>query len=410
MRQDPAILIVTADTYPPVRVDVAHLFGCELVGRGFKVDWILQSEDARDRAFETELYGGKAWVAATDKGNKLFSRVRKHFLANVHFAKHLLSARSDQYDAVQAKDLFLGAVVAGFVSRLRGWRFVYWLSYPYPEASLAKAREGFARYPLLYRIRGWLQGLVLYRLILPMAHHVFVQSEQMKRDVMEHGVAESRLTPVPMGIADQELDTAAETQPALLPASERVIVHLGSIAYSRRVDFVVRAFGLVKRQFPDAVLYLVGGSVRVEDIRCLEEEAHRLEIDDSVHITGQLERSVALQYVQAAEVCVSPFFPTPFLNSTSPTKLVEYMAFRKPVVATDHPEQRLVIEESGAGLCVDYDEQACADAICKLLNDPTGAKEMGLRGYEYVRTHRVYSRIADVVQRAYLQTLGGRRE
>ncbi len=40
------------------------------------------------------------------------------------------------------------------------------------------------------------------------------------------------------------------------------------------------------------------------------------------------------------------------LRAASPTKLVEYMAMGKAVVANDHPEQKRVIEESGAGYCV----------------------------------------------------------
>jgi hypothetical protein len=40
------------------------------------------------------------------------------------------------------------------------------------------------------------------------------------------------------------------------------------------------------------------------------------------------------------------------LNPASPTKLVEYMALGKAVVANDHPDQRMVLEQSGAGICV----------------------------------------------------------
>ena len=46
------------------------------------------------------------------------------------------------------------------------------------------------------------------------------------------------------------------------------------------------------------------------------------------------------------------------------------MALGKAVVANDHPEQRRVIEESGAGICVPYAEQPFAAAIVRLLEDP----------------------------------------
>jgi glycosyltransferase involved in cell wall biosynthesis len=104
---------------------------------------------------------------------------------------------------------------------------------------------------------------------------------------------------------------------------------------------------------------------------------------------------------------VSPFFPSPILNSTSPTKVVEYMLMGRAVVANDHPEQRLVIDQSGGGLCVPYDEAAFAQAIVRLLDSPQLAQEMGERGRRYVIEHRAYHAIADLVEREMLKLAPG---
>lgn len=111
-----------------------------------------------------------------------------------------------------------------------------------------------------------------------------------------------------------------------------------------------------------------------------------------------------------ADVCVSPLYLSPIFEPASPTKLIEYMAMGKAVVANDHPEQRLVISESGAGICVPYQEEAFAAAIVDLLNDPTRAMEMGKKGRRYVEKHRTYKIITDIVENAYLRIFesGGR--
>ena len=115
-------------------------------------------------------------------------------------------------------------------------------------------------------------------------------------------------------------------------------------------------------------------------------------------LVGQKPRAVALAYVRDAEVCVSPIYPSPIFNCGSPTKLVEYMAMGKAVVANDHPEQLQVITESLAGYCVPWDEDAFAAAIVRLLNDPAEARRMGERGARYVAERRAYAVIADVVE------------
>ncbi len=151
----------------------------------------------------------------------------------------------------------------------------------------------------------------------------------------------------------------------------------------------------------------MGGGEDPTDEQLLKNEAKRLGINKSVIFTGFVSRQIALHYVNKADVCVSPFFPTQILNSTSPTKLIEYMAMGKAIVANDHPEQRLVISESGGGICVQYDEEAFATAIVDLLNDPARAKEMGLKARRYVEKYRTYNTIADTVERKYLQICKG---
>jgi len=127
-----------------------------------------------------------------------------------------------------------------------------------------------------------------------------------------------------------------------------------------------------------------------------------------VVLTGQLARSAALECVAAADVCVSPLPRSPLMDGASPTKLVEYMAMGKAVVGSDLPEQRDLIESSGAGYCVGYDEEAFAAAVLKVASDPERAREMGLRGRRYVLEHRSYAVIADTVERDLLRLAAGR--
>jgi glycosyltransferase involved in cell wall biosynthesis len=168
----------------------------------------------------------------------------------------------------------------------------------------------------------------------------------------------------------------------------------------RRLEFVIEAFARVLLSVPDATLYMVGGE-NAEDIEALRSVARGLRIDAHVVFTGNLPRAEALSFAQAADVCLSPLFPTPILNAASSTKLVEYMALAKPVVGNHHPEQSRVIDESGAGLCVPYEVSPFADAITALLENPQLAQTMGKRGRAYVAEFRSYPRIADSLANIY---------
>jgi len=403
------ILIVSSDTFPPIRVDVSVLFGVELAGRGHEIDWILQSEAACDRAYVARWGGGQVWVGATDLGQSLFRRLRKHALGIGNDFRLVSRVRRTRYDAVEVKDKFVAGAIAAIACRVFHTRFIYWLSYPFPEHYLLRAKDGTARYPRLYILRGMAFKWLLYRWLLRAADHVFVQSEQMREDIAAEGIPSHKITAVPMGIS-VEMCAAVDTfeNRRLLPEQVPCVLYLGTLNKVRRLDFLVRAFAKVRESVPTARLYLVGRGEDPEDEVFLKHEVVRLNLESCVVFVGQLPQPEALQYVAEADVCVSPFYPTPILRSTSPTKLVEYMALGKAVVANDHPEQKRLIEESGGGLCVAYDEQAFADAIVTLLQNPKTAQFMGERGRRYAIEHRSYAVIADAVERRMLEIIVGR--
>lgn len=69
------------------------------------------------------------------------------------------------------------------------------------------------------------------------------------------------------------------------------------------------------------------------------------------------------------------------------TKFFEYMAVGLPVVASDFPAWKRLIQDRGAGLCVDpEDPAAVAAALDRLRRHPDEALAMGMRGKELVRT------------------------
>lgn len=392
------LLAISSDTYPPTRVDVAVLFGEELSGRGHRIDWLLQSEAHCDRSYETSWAGGRVWVGAANRGPSLLSRLHKHFAGIWNDAKVFVLLKGAAYDAVEVKDKFISGVLALLAARLHGKRFIYWLSYPFPEEYLLRAADGTARYPLLYRIRGNVFSFLLYRMLLRAADHVFVQSDAMRRDIASKGVPLSKLTAVPMGIRPH-LSVTTSAARALIPPEVPSVLYLGSLSMGRRIDFLLRVMARIAVELPAARLYLVGRAEEPADEAFLRNEVERLGITSSVVFVGQLPQPEALRYVQEADVCVSPLYPTPVFNVASPTKLIEYMAMGKAVVANTQPEQQLLIEESGGGYCVPYEENAFAAAILKLLRAPEMARLMGERGRRYALQHRNYGAIADAVEK-----------
>lgn len=404
-RHNLKLLFISSDKFPPFRVDVSVLFGKEIVGRGHVIDWLLQSEKPLHRGYETQWSGCKVLVGPMSLGTSMMSVLKRHLRSILHDLQMFNLPRRSRYDFIIIKDKFISGLFAVVASKLYNLKMIYWLSYPFPEASFFRIKDGTTRYPFFYWLKGHILEFLLYTILLPFSHHAFVQTQQMMNNIVQKGIPEEKMTPVPMAVSIREVPFFGYNFDERDDRTERTVIYLGTLWKTRKMDFLLRSFEIVLRKKKDARLYLVGGSEDPSDEEFLKDEARRLGIEHGVIITGFLPQREAWEYVKKADLCVSPINPTPILNCGSPTKLIEYMAMGKAVVANDHPEQRVVILESKAGICVPYVESAFADAILYLLENRDIAKQMGLRGRQYVEAKRNYERTADLVEKELLRLI-----
>ncbi len=395
-------LFVAQDKYPPSRVDVSDLFNEKMISRGHRIDWLLQSEEEIEKSYVAKWGKSKVYLGKTNNGESFSSRLKKNLYRFINDAKLFHLSKKNNYDFILIKDVFFAALLAIIASKLHKTKLVYWLSYPFPEAYQYAVKEGTARYPILYFLRGYVTYFLLYKIILKVCDHVFVQSEQMRKDTIEKGIPGNKMTPVPMGVSINKIPFFGYNHEKSAKNNDKIVLHLGTLIKERKLDFLVRAFAKVLQSTKNAKLYFVGGGEDISDEQSLKDEAKKMGLQDSIIFTGKLPQEDSWGYVKLSDVCVSPYYPTPILNSTSPTKIIEYMAMGKAVVANDHPEQSIVLSVSKAGICVPYSESAFAEAILYLFNHMEEAREMGVRGRKYVEQYRDYDHIASIVENKLL--------
>ena len=397
-------LFLSRDKFPPFRVDVAELFGKEMVRRGHEIDFLLQSQVPCEKSYETKWSDCRVFVGAMNQGYSIRTKILQHVFDACNDLKTAYLLWKNRYDFILVKDKFFAGFIAVILSKIYRIPLIYWLSFPIPDGIIYRSRLPMARYPFLKRLMGHICRIILYKIIMPISDHVFVQSELMKKRIAAKGIPEAKMTSVPMGVSD-DLIEESEMKHSGARGEHLKIVYIGTLAAVRKMDFVIRVFKKVLEVYPNSALYLVGSSEDVQDVEMLKMEAINAGISHAIVFTGNLLREEALAYVWDADVCLSPIYPTPILEVGSPTKMIEYMAMQKAVVANDHPEQQFIIKESGAGICVPWQEDAFAEAICYLLAHPDEAKGMGLLGRKYIITNRIYSKIADRVNRKLVTLL-----
>jgi glycosyltransferase involved in cell wall biosynthesis len=138
------------------------------------------------------------------------------------------------------------------------------------------------------------------------------------------------------------------------------------------------------REVTGAHMVVLGYGFLLEQIRA---QARDLGLAERVHFLGPVAADEVVAYSASAAVGVSPLLASaPSYALSLPNKLFQYMAAGLPVVASDLPQVRDVVEGTAAGICVDTSRPSLiAQALRSILDDPAAAMRMGNAGREAVR-------------------------
>ena len=100
-----------------------------------------------------------------------------------------------------------------------------------------------------------------------------------------------------------------------------------------------------------------------------------------ITLTGRLEPSEGWPLMAACHVGVAVLAPSPNFVDSYPTKLFEYMALGLPVVVSDFPLWRRVVDDAQCGFVVDPTDVSALAGVLRWLRDNTAdAAAMGARG------------------------------
>lgn len=156
------------------------------------------------------------------------------------------------------------------------------------------------------------------------------------------------------------------------------VCYVGGIGRIRGIWEVVQAMGLVSSA---ARLQLVGKFSETE----VEASAHAHSGWQQVDALGFLNRQQVAEVLATSAAGLVTFLPAPNHIDAQPNKMFEYMSAGVPVIASNFPLWKDIIEGNACGLCVDpLDAGAIAQAIDELVSNPAQAEQLGRNGQRAV--------------------------
>ncbi len=226
----------------------------------------------------------------------------------------------------------------------------------------------------------------LQRLTYRLAGRVVANSQAAAAQVVSEGVPASRVSMIPNGI-----DLARY----LLPGRRlrrRVITTVANLRSEKGHEVLLAAAAIVARTFPDVELCLAGGGPMLS---ALERQAHDSGLAGVVRFLGHREDVPNV-------LADTDVFVLPSRTEAFPNVLLEAMASRLPVVASDVGGIPELVEHERNGLLVPVgDAEALAAAIRRLIEEPALADTLAAAARQTVESRYSFDRMVAAFEALY---------
>ena len=281
--------------------------------------------------------------------------------------------------------------LAALPFKLLGKKFVFDQHDLCPELYRSRygAVEGFAS--RLLKILEWCSLKVADVTIATNESYKRIQIERANRDprdifIVRNGPNQMRMTPVAPSARLRRMDKC-------------ILCYIGSLNPQDGVDHLLRSLQhlLYDLKRSDFHCVIMGTGDSLQDLRKL---ADKLQLNGCVELPGFVSDEELQSNLAAADICVDPDPSSPLNDVSTWIKVMEYMAYGKPIVAFDLRETRF--SAGDAAIYVRPNEETeFANTVAQLMSQPELRKRMGDYGRRRVEEELQWNKVGRNLLVAY---------
>ena len=222
-----------------------------------------------------------------------------------------------------------------------------------------------------------------------------------KKRALVGGFPEERVVTMPPGVDPQEYK-AGVVSPLLQRhrIRGRILLYVGRLERNRGLDVLVRAFGRTVGQRDDWSLVLVGeGSARADLRASIDREG----FGSRVHWLGRVKPEELPGLVSSCTLLAVPALD----DSVRGRNVARAMACGRPVIVSDRPNLRSLVEHEVSGLVVPAgDVEAWTEALQRASRSPDARRRWGRRAQEVAAKRLSWTVVARTFESMILRARG----
>ncbi len=346
-------------------------------------------EEYRGKISATEADGPvrvlRTWLYAT--ANKGFAKRILNYLSFMVSAVISGMLRSGEQDIIIATSPQFFVAIAGYLlSRIKRIPFIFEVRDVWPEEIVAVGamRRGLV-IKLLERVE-----MFLYR----KAALIVAVAQGTIEILSARGVPVEKMILCPNGVDIEEFEGLTDNHEIRDQHNLNghfLVSYIGTHGMAHNLQTILKAADHLRHEEEIRFMF-VGDGADKSNLQRIKEDL-RL---DNVTFVPQQPREIVPRYYATSDICLVPLRTAGLFTKNIPSKIYEVMACGKPIVIGTHGESRKLVEEAGAGVAVEPDDdKELADAIMQLFRDRNRTIKLGANGRRYAEQHCRRSEIAD---------------
>ena len=283
-----------------------------------------------------------------------------------------LNNLKDHYDIIHVHSVPDFEVFVTIVPRLMGSKVILDIHDIVPEfyASKFKVGEGSVIFRLL---------LVIERLSIAFSHHVIISNHLWQAKLTERSVSSEKCTAI---INYPDLSIFSPRPRTANGDGDFVLCYPGTLNQHQGVDVAVNALALLRESAPHVKLRIIGDGPDRKKVETIVDEQR---LRDRVHISGFIPIEQVAETMANIDLGVVPKRSNGFGDEAFSTKIMEFMAMRVPVVASNTRVDRYYFNERLLQFFESENAEDLAAKIMELADDPSKCDALRKNAWEFIK-------------------------
>lgn len=200
-----------------------------------------------------------------------------------------------------------------------------------------------------------------------------------------------------------------EVKPWFEPAASKLVGYTSAAGYLDEIRFVLDVVETARKSCPDVCVRFAGWEIVQLPSTDLQERVRAHVAAGSAIVAGVLPHEQLVDSYRECAALLLPMPDHPRFVVASPTKLGEYLASGRPVVATNLGEPGALLSDGESAFLAEPDVvQSFTDALLRVLEDPERAALVGREGRIVAERVLDYRQYAEPFREFFEAVCGGR--